>query len=1064
MRKYCFLLVLLFTAEFLNAQIPQQFFDKMRYRCIGPFRGGRSLACAGIPGNRLVYYFGATGGGIWKTTDAGETWLPASDTSFMASSIGALAIAPDDPALIYAGTGEADIRGNISFGDGMYKSTDAGRTWQRAGLAQSYAIAKINIHPRNSQELLAACMGSTFGTGGERGIYKSTDGGKNWKRVLSRSGMQADSTGAIDIQRDPHNPRILYAALWQAGRNAWSMYSGGPGSGLFRSTDAGETWTDISKSPGLPMGILGKMRIAFSPARQGRIWVMVENENGGLFRSDDAGQTWSRISEERQIRQRPWYFSHIIADPQNAELLYALNVGIHKSTDGGRTWQGMGTMHGDHHDMWIDPQDPQRFILADDGGATVTNTGGATYTELDIPTAQFYHVTYDMNVPYRIYGCQQDNSSVGIYARTRGWDIGKQDWFVAAGGESGYIAIDPRDNDIIYGGNYGGFLSRLNRKNGQDRDVSVYPENVVGSGAENHVYRFQWTYPIVFSRHDQGVLYTCGNHVFRSSTAGESWEQISPDLTTNNKKWQKPSGGMITKDNTGVETYCTIFSFAESPLNKQILWAGTDDGRVHITKDGGKNWKDVTPPDLPGQDKPALISIIEAGHFNEGTAYMAATRYKSANDQEPYLYKTTDYGTTWKLITKGIQAPSYTRVIREDMKQPGLLFAGTETGIFVSFDDGNRWQPLQLNLPRTPIHDLMIHEREGDLIVATHGRSFWIMDDITPLRSLAKDYQNLKNQNIVLFPPRPSWRMDGGYYFNPAMQTGENAPNGVIINYFLKNKISSPLQIEFRDNKDSLIVAFASDKDRKGEPVKPQTLFYTEPARAAQAGAVSIDTGMNRFVWNMHYPDAVESPVVMWGASTKGPKAVPGMYSVLLKLADSIVARSYFTIIPSVPDSGNALREQFELHSAILKKVSETHEAVNRLRELRQQIQGINGRISKEIKDSARTAPIIKLGKSIVDTLNAAEEELVQTKAKAGQDLLNFPMKLNNKLAALAQTVSSSDDRPTKQTYAAVDRIKNLIDVQLQKMQSIEKEDLKKYNELVSALALPAIPPKNSGK
>jgi hypothetical protein len=1059
--KHCIVSVLfaLFSLSTASAQIPQQFLSGMKFRSIGPYRGGRSLACTGIIGDRKTYYFGATGGGIWKTIDAGETWLPCSDTTMNASSIGAIAVAQSDASILFAGTGECDIRGNISFGEGIYKSTDAGVSWKYSGLREAGSIAKISIHPKNSDEIIIASMGHVFGSNPERGIFKSIDGGNTWKKVLSRSGLLADSTGAIDIQRDPFNPKILYASLWQAYRNAYSMSSGGAGSGLFTSLDGGETWKEITKSAGLPVGINGKIRIACSPAQKDRIWAMIENEHGGLFRSDDAGYTWKRVSEDRQIRQRPWYFSHIIADPKNPETIYALNVGFYKSTDGGRTFQGMNSMHGDHHDMWIDPLDPERFILADDGGAVVTNTGGSGYTELDLPTAQFYHVTADNQIPYRIYGCQQDNSSVGIASRSTGWAIGKEDWFTAAGGESGYIAVDPLNSDIIYGGNYGGFLSKLNRKINQDQDVSVYPENVVGCSAETHQYRFQWTYPIVFSKHDKKKLYVCGNHVFASTTGGNSWDKISPDLTTNDKSKQKASGGIITKDNTGVETYCTIFAFAESPVNPQVLWTGSDDGLVYITTDGGSNWKNVTPSVLPNSGKPALISIIEAGHFEEGTAYIAATRYKSADDQQPYLLKTTDYGASWKLITNGIQAPSYTRVIREDPVQKDLLYAGTETGLYISVNGGNSWQSFQQNVPRSPIHDIVIHEREHDLILATHGRSFWLLDDIIPLRYLASHYKSLSSSEPLIFTPRNSWRMDGGSFYYPEMQIGQNLPNGVMVSYYIGNKTDKPITLEFYDQYDSLLVKFSSDKTLKGDRVKTETSFYADEKKKQNNAAVSSQIGFNRFTWNMRMPDAKESPVVLWGASNSGPKVVPGTYSVSMKIGDSLIAKKKFIIESAVQVPIPDLQAQYDLHMQINKKVTEIHETIERLRDIKKSIQSASDRIEKEVVDSTAKKGIISLGKTINDTLSSIEEELIQTKAKAGQDLLNYPMKLNNKLAALTSTVSSAESAPTAQTHAAVKHIITKVDYQLEKYQGMEKVEIKKFNDLYIGFKLPAIPP-----
>lgn len=1048
------ILLTLFSIDVYAQNTEQHIIQGMKFRHIGPFRGGRSLACTGVKGDRNTYYFGATGGGVWKTEDAGESWNSISDTSFMASSIGAIAIAPSDPSMIYVGTGECDIRGNISFGEGVYRTLDAGKTWKQITPKSFGNIAKIAIHPQNPDEVLIASMGRIFGTNSERGIYKTTNGGSNWTLVLERPGALGDSTGAIDIQRDPLNPRILYASLWQASRNAYSMSSGGAGCGIFQSTDGGDTWKELSKNPGLPKGILGKIRIACSPAKRDRVWAMIEHEHGGLFRSDDAGRSWSKVSEDRNIRQRPWYFSHIIADPQDADGIYALNVGIFKSTDGGRTFSGMRTMHGDHHDMWIDPEDSQRLIISDDGGAFISNTGGKTYSDIDIPTAQFYHVTTDNHIPYRVYGCQQDNSSIGIASRTFGWSIDKSDWFIAAGGESGYIAVDPKDNDIIYGGNYGGFLSRLNRKNMQDQDVSVYPENVVGSAAANHQYRFQWTYPIVFSKHDDKVLYTCGNHVFKSTNDGHAWEMISDDLTTKDSTKMQASGGMITKDNTGVETHCTIFAFSESPLNKNILWAGTDDGLVHVTKDGGKTWNNVTPKELPNGGKPALISIIDAGHFNEGTAYIAATRYKSADDAKPYLLKTTNYGQSWEMINKGIPDIAYTRVIREDPKQQGLLFAGTEIGLYISTDNGSSWTSMQNNLPRSPIHDLVIHEREGDLVIATHGRSFWILDDITPLRSLAS---TKSNSTFTLFKPRTSWRMDGGSWYSPTMQTGENLPNGVLVYYHWNGSTSGPITMEFRDQRDSVLRTFSSDKDMKGEKAITESIYHTESGKEVKNAALTLDKGLNRFFWDMHIAPALESPVVMWGASTRGPKVIPGTYTVVLKKSDSIIAKQQFEIASAIGAKTEDLTLQFDLHASVNAKVTETHKTVNRMRNMKDVISQAIAKMKKEVKDTMITKDIIKLGTLITDSLNAIEQRLVQNKAKAGQDLLNHPMKLNNKLSALTSTIASADAKPTEQTYLAVKKITALIQKELDAVKAMELIEIKRFNEQYVNLKLPII-------
>ena len=1028
-----------------------ELFSSMKWRNIGPFRGGRSLAVCGVVSDPNTYYFGATGGGIWKTIDGGDSWINISDGYLHTSSVGALQVAPSDPNVVYAGLGESDIRGNISYGDGMVKSVDAGKSWQYIGLKETFAIAKIAVHPQNSDVLYVAAMGRIFGVNSERGIFRSKNGGTSWEKILFKN----DSTGAIDVQIDPFNPRTIYAALWQTYRNAYKMESGGQGSGLWKSTDGGDTWEELSRNPGLPKGLVGKIRIAPSPVKQGRIWIMFENENGGVFQTDDAGKTWTRTSDDRNIRQRAWYFSHIFADPKSDNTVYALNVGWYKSIDGGRTFQRLGSMHGDHHDLWIAPDNPQRMIIADDGGASVTLNGGKNWTELDIPTSQFYHITVDNQFPYRIYGAQQDNSSIGIASRTLGYSINKDDWFVAAGGESGYLAVDPLNNDIIYGGNYGGYLTKLNRKTEQSQEVSVYPENPVGNAAETHKYRFQWTYPIVFSPHNPKILYACGNHVFRSGDEGMSWEMISPDLTSNDKTKQQSSGGMITKDNTGVETYCTIFTFAESPTEQGVLWAGSDDGLIHISRNNGITWTNITPKELP---KFSLISMIEPSHFDKGTAFITATRYKSSDDQTPYLYRTTNFGSTWEQITNGIPQNAYTRVIREDLWKNGLLYAGTETGIFVSFNNGGDWQPLQHNLPITPIHDLILHPKEKDLIVATHGRSFWILDDLTPLHEIITGKNEIENSIAYLFAPRHAYRIDGGSYHADGMQTGENAPNGVLINYYIPSPPEKEVQLQFLDSKDSMIITYSNRKNNKGEPLKESKDFYPNLEKKIP-GFISVDSGLNRFVWNMQYPSATEAPGVMWGATTEGPKAVPGTYKVRLKIGDSIISTKQFEIRkdPRISTSNADFSEQFQLLMKINKKVSETHDAINSLRDIRGQINSV----LLKITDTTKAKPIKEIASMITDTLSAVEEELVQIKAKSGQDLLNFPMKLNNKLAALTYTVSSADTRPTKQAYQAYEDISGRIDIQLQKLKKAV-EQLPTFNSLVKEADIPAVKEKET--
>lgn len=771
-RDLSFSLCLILALNTSSAQLQYDtlLYNKMQWREIGPFRGGRSVAVAGHKDQPSTFYFGATGGGIWKTEDAGNTWLNISDGHLKVGIVGALAVAESDPNVIYAGTGEACIRGNAMPGEGMYKSDDAGKTWKSIGLKDAQTISKVRVHPKNEDLVYVAALGHVFGANKERGVYRSKDGGKSWEKILFKN----DSTGAVDLAIDPLNPRIMYAALWQAYRNPWSLSSGGKGSGLWMSVDGGDTWKDISHNEGLPKGVLGKIGIAVSPARAGRVWASVEADDGGLFRSDDGGKNWTRMTDDRRIRQRAWYYSHIYADPKNPDGIYILNVQMFKSIDGGKTLTNVRVPHGDNHDLWIDPNDPMRMIEGNDGGASVTENGGQTWTLEDMPTAQFYHVVLDNEFPYNIYGAQQDNSTIRIASRTMGFGIDRPDWFDVGGGESGYVTPNPDDPNIVYAGNYDGYLTRYDNRTKQQQDISPWPDNPMGGGANTAKYRFQWTYPILVSKFDSHTLYVTANVVFKSTNEGMSWEIISPDLTTHDTTKLASSGGPITKDNTSVEYYCTIFAFAESPLNKDVLWAGSDDGLLHVTQDGGKSWQNVTPSGLPEW---SMMSIVDASPHNAGTAYVAATRYK-LDDFKPYLFKTTDFGKSWRKIVKGIPENEFTHVIREDPNRKGLLYAGTERGIYVSFNDGENWQPLQNNLPVTPIHDIAIQAREKDLVVATHGRSFWILDDLTPLYQLN---DQLAKSDVILYQPRENYRT-GGYTFDrPGIALGKNPPNGVVV-------------------------------------------------------------------------------------------------------------------------------------------------------------------------------------------------------------------------------------------------------------------------------------------
>jgi photosystem II stability/assembly factor-like uncharacterized protein len=1007
-------------------------YNKMQWREIGPFRGGRSVAVAGHKDQPLTFYFGATGGGVWKTGDGGSSWINISDKFLKIGIVGALDVAESDPNVIYAGTGESCIRGNAMPGEGVYKSVDAGKTWKFIGLKDAQTISKICVHPKDDNIVYVAAFGHVFGSNPERGVYRSKDGGKNWEKVLFKN----DSTGAVDLAIDPNNPRILYAALWQAYRNPWSMSSGGPGSGLWKSVDGGDTWTDISNNEGLPKGVKGKIGIAVSPAKLDRVWASVEADEGGLFRSDDAGKTWTKVNDDRRIRQRAWYYFHIYADPKNPETVYILNVQFFKSIDGGKTLSNISVPHGDNHDLWIDPNNPMRMIEGNDGGATVTFNGGQTWTDEDIATAQFYHVTLDNDFPYNVYGAQQDNSTVRIASRTTGFGIDRTDWYFVGGGESGHIAVNPQNSEIVYAGSYDGYLTRYDHRTDQEQDISPWPDNPMGGGAGSAKYRFQWTYPIIVSKHDSATLYVTANCVFKSTNEGKSWNIISPDLTRNDTSKLGSSGGPITKDNTSVEYYGTIFTFAESPVKKGVLWSGSDDGLIHVSQDDGKTWTNVTPKDIPAW---SMMSILDPSPHDAGTAYVAANRYK-LDDFKPYIFKTIDYGKSWKKIVSGIPENEFTHVVREDPNRKGLLYAGTERGIYFSFNDGEQWQPLQLNLPVTPIHDIAIQAREKDLVVATHGRSFWILDNLTPLYQLNDE---VAKANAYLFQPRETYRVGGFSFDRPGLALGKNPPNGAVIYYYLKNKPKEKdtLKLEFLDVRDSVIKSFSSIEEKKeGEDMPPKA-----PA----------DSGMNRFIWNLRYPDATKVPgAIMWGGTTEGPIAIPGTYKVRLKYGGKTYMQSFeYRKDPRLQTSPEEFQEQFDFLMKIRDKISAAHDAVNTIRDIRSQTENFVMRLEKHpLKDS-----VANTAKRLNDQLKAVEEEIIQVKIKSGQDALNYPIKLNNKIAVLVDVVSSADTKPTKQSYDVFNELSAKLDAQLEKYKHILTTDLVAFNTVVKNLDIPAV-------
>ena len=1005
----------------------EKLYNALEWRSIGPYRGGRSAAVTGVPGKPNLYYFGSTGGGVWRTTDAGNTWSNISD-GFFGSSIGAVAVSEWDNNVIYVGQGEVSVRGNVSYGNGMYKSTDAGKTWTFIGLKESKHIPRIRIHPKNPDLVYAAVLGDLFKTSEERGVYRSEDGGKNWKRVLFAN---ADA-GAVDLVMDPNNPRILFASTWRIRRTPYSLESGGEGSALWKSTDGGDTWTNISKNEGLPKGLWGISGVSVSPVNSNRIYTIIENDNGGVYSSDDAGKTWRKMNDDRNLRQRAWYYSRIYADTKDEDIVYVLNVSYHKSKDGGKTFSTYNAPHGDHHDLWIAPEDNQRMAIADDGGAQVSFDAGENWTTyMNQPTAQHYRVITDNHFPYRIYGAQQDNSTQRIAHRTDGFSIGERDWDATAGGESGHLAIDPTDNDIVYGGSYDGLLTRKNHRTGEERGINAWPDNPMGHGAEGAKYRFQWNFPILFSPHDTKKLYAASQNVHVTYNGGESWEIISPDLTRNDPTKMGSSGGPITKDNTSVEYYCTIFAMGESPYEKDFIMTGSDDGLLHITRDGGKKWDNVTPSIIPQW---TMINSVEFDPFTKGGAYVAATSYKSG-DYHPYLFKTEDYGKTWTKITDGIDPAHFTRVVRADPKRAGLLYAGTEFGLYISFDDGATWKPFQLNLPIVPITDLTI--KNDNLIAATQGRSFWLIDDLTPLHQLN---ETIAKADFHLYKPMPSYRMNGaqaGRRGQPKNE-GMNHPNGVMIHFLLKDTVKAIASLEILEMNGTMIKKFATKPDKK-----------------AKDEELKIKPGMNRFVWNMRYANAEGfDGLIMWAGSLTGAKAAPGKYKAKLTM-NGTPMETEFEIIKDPRTSGTVedIKAQFDFSIAVRNKLSETNLAVKKIRTARDQI----NRVIEPMKGKEDMKDVNELSKSILDDMKKIEEALYQTKNKSGQDPLNYPVRLNNKLAALNSEVDGSDYKPTQQVKAVHKEIVEKIDFQLEQLKKVMNEKVPKFNDLIKQKQVNAV-------
>ncbi len=1029
------------------------------WRLIGPFRGGRSAAVTGIPGDAKTYYFGSTGGGVWKTIDAGATWKNVSD-GYFGGSIGAVAVSEWDPNVIYVGGGEVTVRGNVSHGDGVWKSTDAGATWKHVGLADSRHIPRLRIHPKNPDLVYAAVLGHLFGPSEMRGVYRSKDGGETWQRVL----FVSPEVGAADLTFDPTNPRILYASTWRVRRTPYSLDSGGPGSGLWKSIDGGDHWTELSGKKGMPKAPLGIIGVTVSPTDPQNVYAIVEAAEGGVFRSKDGGLTWQLTSASRELRQRAWYYSRLYADPKDAEGLYVVNVNFHHSKDGGKTFEEIESKHGDHHDLWIAPEDPLRMILADDGGAAVSLDGGATWSSLDNqPTAQIYRVSTDNSFPFRLLGAQQDNSALRIRNRSfAGRGIGEQDWEPTAGGESGTILADPRDPDVVYGGSYDGLLVRLNHRTGEVRQLDVWPDNPMGWGAAELRYRFQWNYPMLFSPHDPKLLYAAGNVLFETRDEGATWKAISPDLTRNDKSKQGSSGGPITQDNTSIEYYGTIFCIGESPLQKGVLWTGSDDGLIHLSRDGGETWKNVTPKGIPEW---ALINSLEPNPYEPGGLYVAATRYKS-DDFAPYLFATHDWGATWTRIDQGIDRQHFTRVIRADPEKKGLLFAGTERGVYASSDDGASWQRMNLNLPIVPITDLLI--RDGSLFAATQGRAFWALDDLGLLRQGAGVAAKAGAAPRRLYSPAPVLRVPGGgrrggdQEANPTV--GTDPAVGAIV-YYRLDQAPEKLKIEFLGAEGKVLRSFDGEvmkKDVKdgedGEDAKDEKGTKKKATKGEKKERKApAEVGLNRFVWDLRLEQATDFPaMILWNGNPPGPRVIPGRYQVRLS-ALGVVETTDFEVLPDPRSSARPedLAAQFDFLVAARDKLSEVHRAIGFIRDTRGSIDALAARLEgddrKDIRDAA---------KALQKELSEVEEALYQTKMESRQDPLNFPIRLNDKLAGVAGAAGTGDFAPTASAIAVRDELVAAIDVQLAKLRTIVAERLPAFEAQAREAGITLLPAK----
>ncbi|MFN0120838.1 MAG: WD40/YVTN/BNR-like repeat-containing protein [Blastocatellia bacterium] len=1017
-----------------------------QWRSIGPQRGGRSIAASGVKGRPKEAYFGAVGGGLWKTTDGGAKWAPVTDGQLHSSSVGAVAVSESNPDVVFIGMGEACIRGNIMPGDGVYKSTDAGKTWAHTGFTDSQAISKIRIHPTNPDIVFVASFGKYSAPSEERGVFKSTDGGKTWKRTLFRD----NKTGAVDIAIDRNNPRVMYAALWEASRLEYQMSSGGAGCGLFKSTDGGETWSEITRNQGLPAGVVGRIGIAVSGADSNRVYALVENENGGLFSSDDAGATWKLVNSNRSVRQRAFYYTHVTADTKNKDTVYLLNTSAFRSTDGGKTLTGIGTgTHGDHHDLWIDPDNPQHLVLGNDGGGAISMEGGKGWSGQEFPTGQFYHVITTKHVPYHVCGAQQDSTTLCVPSNTNlntggrggGGGAAPPPTYTAGGGEPGYIAPDPKDPDVFFsGGNNGTFITRLNRKTGELREVGPYPRLFSGEPSSALVERIQWTFPIIFSPVDTNVLYTATQHVWKTTNGGQSWQKISRDLTRHDPKTMGDSGGPITHDMNSPEVYATVFALGPGRTDVNVIWAGSDDGLIHVTRDGGKTWTNVTPKDMPEFGR---VSIIDASAFDAGTAYVAVKK-PLLNDFTPYLFRTHDFGKTWTKITNGIGALDYVHAVRADPARKGLLYAGTQHGIYISYNDGDRWESLSLNLPDTQVCDIIVET--NDLVITTHGRGFYILDHLGPLRE-----HDAALADAHLFRP----------------EDGVRSAGGARIAYLLK-KPAQALTIEVLDNKGQVLRTYkgsvppaageggrGGNRGAGGEATGSGGEGGGEGGGGGRFGGQAnppMTAGLHSITWDLRHASATSFPgMVLWGGNVSGPAVLPGNYQARLT-ADGktqtlpLVVKRH----PLINVTDADLQEQFALASQIRDKLSEANNAVIQIRKLKEQA-------AERVKKSNDNAQLKAAAETLGKNLSAIEAEIYQVRNQSNQDPLNFPIKINNRLAALLSMVNRGDGKPIGNALPVFNDLKAELKVQTDRLARVLSADLAAFNAEAKRLSLEAV-------